>query len=315
MAQAKHVFETFIRATPADVWAAITEPEFTRCWFHGSITGDLAVGGAHRWVSDDGGVAVTGSVEEVEPPHRLVLTWQVLHDPELAAEPPGRVEWIVTPANDDGSVTRLTVRHLDLGMSPLTSADAELGWVVALDSLKSLLETGAPLGPVTPGESRRAAAGSDERRLAADANRAAWDLLGKVEPDGTGLDADELDELVERAAASAYHWRHAAPADAPEQARASWMLARCHTLAGDHDAALRHARRCAALTATAVGAADFDRAYAEEALARASALVGRTADAAAHLRAARAIAIADDDEDRAIVEADLAAGPWFGLEG
>ena len=60
------------------------------------------------------------------------------------------------------------------------------------------------------------------------------------------------------------------------------------------------------------GLADFDLAYAHEARARALACLGRSDEAADELAAARAVPIADA-EDRAIIESDLAAGPWFGL--
>ena len=59
------------------------------------------------------------------------------------------------------------------------------------------------------------------------------------------------------------------------------------------------------------GLADFDLAYAHEARARALACLGRLEEAEAELTAARAVPIADDD-DRQIVDGDLAAGPWFG---
>ena len=86
---------------------------------------------------------------------------------------------------------------------------------------------------------------------------------------------------------------------------------RAHAVLGQGDAALYHADRSAAVVATA-GLADFDLAYAHEARARALACLGRLDEAEAELAAARAVPIADD-EDRQIVDGDLAAGPWFGL--
>lgn len=61
------------------------------------------------------------------------------------------------------------------------------------------------------------------------------------------------------------------------------------------------------------GLADFDLAYAHEARARALACLGRLGEARAERAAAQAVPVAGD-EDRSIVESDLAAGPWFGLE-
>ena len=34
MAAPRHIFQTYIRATPEAVWQAITDPEFTRRYFH-----------------------------------------------------------------------------------------------------------------------------------------------------------------------------------------------------------------------------------------------------------------------------------------
>ena len=147
----------------------------------------------------------------------------------------------------------------------------------------------------------------DHRRLAVDANNSAWELLLK-----DSLTDEERAELLERAGASAHHWRHATDEGAVERVRAAWLLARAHTVAGHEDAAAFHADRCHQLTDACTTAADFDRAYALEAVARAAALRGDDADAAELRAAARAVEIADD-EDREIVEGDIEGGPWFGL--
>ena len=106
MAAPRHVFETYIRATPEAIWAAITDPTFTARYFHRTaIESTFERGAAVRYVLPDGDDAVTGSIEEIDPPARLVMTWRVLYDPALAEEPPSRVEWLLTPG-DDG-VTRV----------------------------------------------------------------------------------------------------------------------------------------------------------------------------------------------------------------
>ena len=66
----------------------------------------------------------------------------MLYDAEMAAEPPSRVEWTLTPATEDGAVTRATMRHGDLAMSPKTWESVRVGWVPIIDSMKTLLETG-----------------------------------------------------------------------------------------------------------------------------------------------------------------------------
>lgn len=147
------------------------------------------------------------------------------------------------------------------------------------------------------------------RRLAVEANNATWELL-----DGRELTPVDADELLQRAYAAAYHWRRAVEATAVNHTRAAWLVSRAHAVLGHGDVALHHAERCAELLVAAGGdAADFDRAYAHEARARALACLGRSDEARAADVAARSVEIADD-EDRAIVEADLASEPWYGLD-
>jgi uncharacterized protein YndB with AHSA1/START domain len=310
MALAAHVYETFVKATPERVWQAITDPEYTRRYFHATaVTSTFEPGSPVRYVMADGSDAVEGVIEEIEANRRLVMTWHVLYDAALAEEPVSRVEWVLTPANDDATVTRVTLRHLDLGASPGVWASVELGWVGVLDSMKTLLETGEALGTVDTG-SRRASddvAADWHRAQAIEANNSAWELL-----DGRRLDPGEVDDLLARAYAAAYHWARASGRTPANAARASWLMSRAHAVLGQGDLALHHADRCAA-ACTAAGLGDFDLAYAHEARARALACLGRTDEAAAERSAAATVEIADP-EDRAIFEGDLAAGPWWSLD-
>ena len=306
----RHIFETYIRATPDAVWQAITDPEFTRRYFHRTaIESAFATGAAVRYVLPDGTDAVTGEIEAIEPGRRLVMSWRVLYDTALAAEPPSKVEWVITPGPD--GVTKVTTIHRDLALSPGTSTSVGAGWPWILDSMKSLLETGAPLEGVAPDDDVAADAPDDaegalHRRLAVDANNATWELLGQDE-----RTADEIDDLLGRAYAAAYHWRRAAGRGPENAARAAWLISHAHAVVGQGDVALHHADRALALT-TDARLGDFDLAYAHEARARALACLGRLDEAARELTAAHAVPIADAD-DRAILQGDLAAGPWYGL--
>jgi uncharacterized protein YndB with AHSA1/START domain len=309
----RHVFQTYIRATPDAVWQAITDPEFTRRYFHRTaIASSFAPGAPVRYVLPDGTDAVAGEVQELEPGRRLVMSWRVLYDAALADEPPSTVEWVITPGVD--GVTKVTTIHRDLALSPGTSTSVGDGWPWILDSLKSLLETGAALEgapPTDPGGSADAdspdeAEGVLHRRLAVGATNAAWELLGRDE-----RTPDDVDDLLGRAYAAAYHWRRAAGAGPEHAARAAWLVSHAHAVIGHGEAALHHADRVVAIT-TAAGLADFDRAYAHEARARALACVGRTDEAMVELAAAHAVPIVDPD-DRAVLLGDLAAEPWYGV--
>ena len=82
-------------------------------------------------------------------------TWQAHFDPEIEAEPVGRVTWEIGPAAPtmfpEGGVTQVTLTH-ELDEAPRTAAivsgeyaDAGGGWAFVLSDLKTLLETGSSL--------------------------------------------------------------------------------------------------------------------------------------------------------------------------
>ncbi len=314
MTATAHLYEIFIRAPRERVWQALVDPDDTVQYFHGTrFDSSFEPGAPFRNVIVDGErLAVDGVVETCSPPHRLVITWHVDYDAEMAAEPPGRVEWTLTPANADGSVTRVTLRHGDLALSPKTWAHVKLGWVAIIDSLKSLLETGAPL-PEVDDEAIDTDAGVVEgnwhRAQAVTSNNSVWEYL-----DDREYTDDDADELLQRAYAAAYHWKRATGSTAVNLARASWLVSRSHVVLGHGEVALHHADRTAHFVDRAgEDAADFDHGYAHEARARALACLDRTDEALDAYRSAASVEIADE-QDRSIYEGDLASEPWFGLD-
>jgi uncharacterized protein YndB with AHSA1/START domain len=313
MAITAHLYRVVIKAPVERVWQALVTAEDTTRYFHRVHYAEPLVAGApYRQVLPDGSTAVEGVVEATDPPHRLVVTWGIRYDDELAAEAPGRVEWTLRPAAPDGSSTLVTLRHSDLASSPLTWEHVRLGWHGVLDGLKTWLETGTELGPLDldePGTDAATAADVSatwHRAQAVEANNSTWELLDR--PDRS---AAEDDDLLYRAYAAAYHWARAAGSGPANAARASWLISRAHVVLGHGDLALHHARRCEA-HCRAADLADFDLADAHEATARALACLGHLDEARAARAAAAEVPIADP-QDRSIVEADLAAGPWFGV--
>lgn len=132
-------------------------------------------------------------------------------------------------------------------------------------------------------------------------NNSTWEMVESARTPAN----DE--EMLRRAYAAAYHWQHAEGRGPANEARALWLLAKVHLVAGLAERALHYADACVTECARH-GLADFDLAYALEARARALQVLGRTDEAASEWVAARAVPIADPD-DRAAVEADLAEGP------
>jgi uncharacterized protein YndB with AHSA1/START domain len=134
------IYNVFIKATPEEIWEAITKPEFTERYFHGAR---IAVRDGRRF-SSIGDLAWDEEVLEEDPPRRLVHRWVAGYSEELAAEDPSRVTWEIEPQGD--GTTLLTVVHDQLEGAPKTAASVSgTGWMYVLSGLKTLLETGKPL--------------------------------------------------------------------------------------------------------------------------------------------------------------------------
>jgi uncharacterized protein YndB with AHSA1/START domain len=145
-ASTTQTYHLFIRATAQQIWNALTRPELTSKYLYGAqveTTGEA--GSPFRYYSPDRS-ALWGDerVLDAEAPHRLVVGYRGLYDPELAAEKPSRVTWRIEPGED--GVSLLTVVHDRLEGAPKTARRvAGPGWMRVLSGLKTLLETGEPL--------------------------------------------------------------------------------------------------------------------------------------------------------------------------
>jgi uncharacterized protein YndB with AHSA1/START domain len=140
------VYQVLIKATPEQIWDAITKPEFSARYFHGArveTTGET--GAAMRYFAPDG-VTLWGDelIIEAQRPHKLVVPWRSLYDDELATEPASRITWLIE--QKEGGVCLLTATHDQLEDSPKTASSVGgIGWLTVVNGLKTLLETGEPL--------------------------------------------------------------------------------------------------------------------------------------------------------------------------
>src|SRR4029450_13041652 len=88
------IYRVYIKAKPEAVWDAITKPEWTEKYgYGGQADSRLPPGGHYRGIASEEmramgapEVAVDGEVIEVDPPYRLVQTWSMAMDLEMAAE-------------------------------------------------------------------------------------------------------------------------------------------------------------------------------------------------------------------------------------
>lgn len=157
------------------------------------------------------------------------------------------------------------------------------------------------------GEPERLTLEEAHRAFATGYNGKVWDLLAK--PDRT---PEEGAVMLHLAHASCAHWL--AAGDESSHQRGEWLVSRVNAVLGYPEAALRHARTCMDLTMRfPERMAEFDRAYAFEALARAHALAGDRSEALLYLgKARKAGAAIGDDGDREVFLADLTSGDWHG---
>jgi uncharacterized protein YndB with AHSA1/START domain/DNA-binding transcriptional ArsR family regulator len=140
------VFEVYIKTSPERLWHAITDDEMRRKYSFGvGTSSDWSPGSEYR--SGVPGVIDIASGEnlEVDPPRRLVQSFNALWSDEVKAAGTSRVTWEIEEIAADSC--RLTVTHDQLS----AGASAELygGWPMILSGLKTLLETGELL--TTPG--------------------------------------------------------------------------------------------------------------------------------------------------------------------
>jgi uncharacterized protein YndB with AHSA1/START domain len=149
LAPPEFVYVTYIRSTMEKVFAALTQPEFTRAyWCQITHETDWRPGSPWAIKAPDGRIADSGQVVEYEPPRHLIVSWR--HEMRPEAKTPGysRCSFDLEPAGD---AIKLTITHALGTMDPADPATANFftsiggGWPAVLASLKSYLETGETL--------------------------------------------------------------------------------------------------------------------------------------------------------------------------
>lgn len=156
-------YTVYIQADPARVWQALTDPAYTRRYWGLTFDTDWAVGSTMDWVERG---ARTSDPEQVVldcvPDRRLSYTWHTFSTQwaasagiaeelraELAGEPRTRVTYEIEPVGD--TLARLTVRHEGFTPGGTLIGMCSGAWPMLVSSIKTLLETGAPLPDPGPG--------------------------------------------------------------------------------------------------------------------------------------------------------------------
>ena len=138
------VYEIYIKTTPERLWQAITETDLRAKYSFGArFLSDVTPDSSYETMGGDAQIAFGRNVE-VDPPNKLVQTFNARWDDEVALEPESIVTWLITPVGDSCC---LTVTHAHLRENG--SGQIYGGWPMILSGLKTLLETGELL--TTPG--------------------------------------------------------------------------------------------------------------------------------------------------------------------
>jgi uncharacterized protein YndB with AHSA1/START domain len=148
------VFEIYIKTTPERLWQAITDPQMrSRYTFGVGVQSDWTPGSSYEAAHPAGGLLMSGENLEVDPPRKLVQSFEAKWSEDVTAEGTSRVTWEIEPVEDS---CRLRVIHDQLH----EGANEEIygGWPMILSGLKTLLETGEDL--TTPGSLMYARAAS-----------------------------------------------------------------------------------------------------------------------------------------------------------
>jgi uncharacterized protein YndB with AHSA1/START domain len=131
------VYVSYIKSTPQKVWAAITNPEFSRQYWRYELHSSWKKGAQWNMLNPaEQKTTVVGEILETAPPHRLVMSWAAPDAPDILSRVTFEIESM-------GDTTRLLVTHSEL--DPAMGAKVSQGWPRVLCGLKSFLETGTVL--------------------------------------------------------------------------------------------------------------------------------------------------------------------------
>jgi len=144
------------------------------------------------------------------------------------------------------------------------------------------------------------------KKMAVDLFNLTWELLDKQD-----RTSEESEKMILTSYSSAYHW--SVIGEPVNLQRGHWLVSRVYIALERAMPAFYNARRCLNLTeANNIG--DFDAAFANEAMARAYAVLGNKVESAKYYELAKKAGerIASK-EDRDYFFQELDGGNWFGI--
>lgn len=151
--RATFAYVLYVKASPEEVWEALTEPELTRrYWIHENVS-DWKPGSRweHRRTDEEGTVDIVGEVVESEWPERLVVTWvppQHEGDPEKTSRV--TVELVTGEELETwpgGPWVQVRLTHSELEPGSEMHESVSWGWPAVLSGMKTLVEWPGPEPP------------------------------------------------------------------------------------------------------------------------------------------------------------------------
>jgi uncharacterized protein YndB with AHSA1/START domain len=141
MSKPEFIYAIYIEAPQPKVWEALTRGEHTRHFWSRYVQSDWQVGSRVEFLrADKSKLSHDGEVLEIDPPRRLVMTFDLAA--EGLKEPPSRVTYELEEMH---GATKLTVIHDRFPPDSEVLKGVSKGWPYILSSLKTYLERGAPM--------------------------------------------------------------------------------------------------------------------------------------------------------------------------
>lgn len=134
----------YIMALPETVWTLLTDVPNSPAWFFGqTMEVGNKIGDPFAVVAPDGSPQVKGRILAIDPPHRLMVSWDVL----VEGIAPVEVEFLIDDVG--GGTSKLTLHEYHHATVPEAYIKAgREGWSLILSGIKSILETGKALPPI-----------------------------------------------------------------------------------------------------------------------------------------------------------------------
>jgi uncharacterized protein YndB with AHSA1/START domain/DNA-binding transcriptional ArsR family regulator len=140
-----HINRIAIKAKPEQVWNALTDPEkTTKFWFHCAVRSTWKAGAPFELWSE-GEKKAEGIILDLDPPHKLMLSFRFHAFPGTENDTPSRITWEIQEHGEIAGITLVTVIHDQFEQSENTAKVLENGLPIVISGLKTLLETGEPL--------------------------------------------------------------------------------------------------------------------------------------------------------------------------